>query len=343
MAIQSQPPSHYTTIIVGAGPQGLSAARTFLACTYSCTKPPLPPPSPASPTSLLVLDPLSAPGGVWAPENMYPSLRTNNMLGTYQFPDYPMTTERYGVKPGEHIPGEVVGRYLRDWVQKWRLGPYLRFGIKVVEVEEVQGLGARGRNGWVVRCIELESSKQILLTCEELVIATGLTSTPLPQRFPGSETFKSPMVPFSQLARRVDVILADEQVKQVVVHGASKGAYDCVHLFASTGRRVHWVIRASGYGPTYMAPAHIWLGPVECWLEKLTTTRVWSWFSPCVWGDADGFGRLRGVLHGSELGRWLVRTFWGQLTLETLKQSGLGRAKEEGMEALVPEQSAFWL
>ena len=92
-----------------------------------------------------------------------------------------------------------------------------------------------------------------------------------------------------------------------------------------------------------MAPPHVWLGPLKCWLEKLTTARVWSWFSPCVWGDAAGLVGVRSLLHGTVVGRWMVRNFWAQLTGETVKRAGLRRAREEGLEGLVPKESAFWL
>ena len=45
-------------------------------------------------------------GGVWAKERIYPGLRSNNLLGTFELPSYPVHKE-LGVKPGEHIPGEV--------------------------------------------------------------------------------------------------------------------------------------------------------------------------------------------------------------------------------------------
>jgi hypothetical protein len=38
-----------------------------------------------------------------------------------------------------------------------------------------------------------------------------------------------------------------------------------------------------------------------------------TWFSPCIWGDADGYSGIRRFLHGTALGRGIVNTFWSIL------------------------------
>lgn len=126
----------------------------------------------------------------------------------------------------------------------------------------------------------------------------------------------------------------------MTVLGGGKAAFDIVYLMAAHGKRVTWIIRASGHGPTYMAPAHLYIGPFRCWLEKLTTTRPLTWLSPCVWGDADGFGFVRNLLHGTNWGRWFVDTFWAKMQSDTLEQSGI--LKSEATENLIPDQSMFW-
>jgi hypothetical protein len=35
-----------------------------------------------------------------------------------------------------------------------------------------------------------------------------------------------------------------------------------------------------------------------------------TWFSPCIWGDADGYGGTRGFYHGTAVGRAITNTFW---------------------------------
>lgn len=137
----------------------------------------------------------------------------------------------------------------------------------------------------------------------QFIIAAGLTSASVPINTKGSEEFAAPIVNFGDYAREGPRIYEDSSIGRVIVLGGGKAAYDIVYLVATHGERVTWIIRGSGHGPTYMAPAHVYIDPLRCWLEKLTTTRPLTWLSPCVWGDADGFGYLRNLLHGTSWGR----------------------------------------
>jgi hypothetical protein len=38
-----------------------------------------------------------------------------------------------------------------------------------------------------------------------------------------------------------------------------------------------------------------------------------TWFSPCIWGDADGYAGIRRFWHGSAIGRAITNTFWSIL------------------------------
>ncbi|MCJ1381655.1 hypothetical protein MMC17_004766 [Xylographa soralifera] len=321
----SPPPSSIHTLILGAGISGLAAASTFRRC------------APSSP--LLILDANASIGGVWATENLYPGLKSNNLLGTYEYSDFSMRGEEYGIKIGEHIPGTVIHEYMERFVDWAGLREHLRLRTRVLDAEEMEG-----GKGWVVQCLEIGgdgAQKNYEVQCEKLVVATGVTCVPMPIRFAGQETFDAPIVNFASLAKVAKTLVADENVKHVTVYGGSKAAYDCVYMFVRAGKQVTWVIRRSGHGPTWMAPAYVYLGPFRCWLEKLTTTRLFTWFSPCVWGNADGFGWIRGCLHGTKLGRKVVDGFWGKLSEETLKQTGLSDGNEE-LKKLVPSESAFW-
>lgn len=67
----------------------------------------------------------------------------------------------------------------------------------------------------------------------------------------------------------------------------------------------------TGHGPVWMAPPYV--TPLKKWLEKLAHTRMLTWFSPCTWGDADGYVGTRNFYHGSAVGRAIVNKFWGIL------------------------------
>jgi len=312
---------HYDVVVIGAGLQGLAAAKTYLQLEPSA--------------GLLIIDSNETVGGVWAKENLYPGFRSNNLLGTYEYTDFPMT-ENFGVKREEHIPGKVVFEYFKQYAEKYDLTRRIWSISKIRSAEKIE-------TGWRLTVIHgnLPASNQSkTVTCSKLVVATGLTSDPAPINIRGQENFEAPVINFAHFRQEAPHLLAEPSVQHVAVYGGSKAAYDAVYMLASNGKRVSWIIRASGHGPTYMAPGHVYLGPFRCWLEKLTTVRFLTLFLPCVWGQADGFGYVRSLMHGTSTGRWLVDKFWSKLSSDVIAQSGL-EAHEE-LKKLIPDKPAFW-
>ena len=66
----------YDLVIIGAGVHGLAMAKTYLEVNPK--------------DKVQLLDSQASIGGVWAKERLYPGLKTNNMIGTYEFSDFPM-------------------------------------------------------------------------------------------------------------------------------------------------------------------------------------------------------------------------------------------------------------
>ena len=79
---------------------------------------------------------------------------------------------------------------------------------------------------------------------------------------------------------------------------------------------------------------------VHLGLGEMMMTRVLSLFSPCIW-DADGFGWVRGLLHRTRVGRWVVNSFWKTVSKKIVLQVGLAGDCEE-LEKLIPLENAFW-
>ena len=313
--------SRYDVIVIGAGLQGLAAAHI-----YTQLGPDI---------KLLIIDSNQSIGGTWAKENLYPGLRSNNLLGTYEYTDFPMH-EGFGVKKEEHIPGEVVFDYFCKYAARFDLIRRLLLNSKVQTAERIP-------EGWKLNIVPSKSTEPQspqTITTKKLIVATGLTSSPRPISLAGRKDFQRPLLTFSSFRHEASALLESQKVGHVAVYGGSKAAYDCTYLFANAGKRVTWIISSSGYGPTYMAPGHIYLGPLRRWLEKLTTTRVFTFFSPCIWGDADGFGFLRSLLHQTSVGRFIVDKFWGQLGSDAVTQTGLDKHPE--LQKLKPDGSAFW-
>ncbi|KAL8674460.1 MAG: hypothetical protein Q9168_001125 [Polycauliona sp. 1 TL-2023] len=331
--------SHYDVIIVGCGLQGLVAAKTYLALSPD--------------TSLLILDSNLTVGGVWAKENIYPGLKTNNQLGTFQFTDFDIQEVCPGkVKKGEHIDGEVVYHYLVKYAEKHHLTKRVKLGCKVTTAERLPP----HEGGWrltvipthhdtrIPKVTQADSTKKedaTVLTASKLMVATGLTSTPMPISLPGASTFSPPLMTFHDFRRAGLHVLDDPKVQHVIVYGGAKSAYDTVFAFASRAKKVTWIIRASGHGPIYMAPSHIQAGPMKVWLEPLVTTRLLTLFSPCIWGDSDGFGVIRRWLHGTKFGRFIVKNFWNKLGGDVVTQTGL-TTKGPEVKKLLPKEGAMW-
>ena len=263
-----------------------------------------------------MLDGAPTVGGVWAEHRLYPGLKSNNMLGTYEYPDFPMATETYGVQPGEHIPGPVVHRYLADYATAFGVMPHFRGSTKVVSAEMQPG------GGWLLTLrpnsegpssSSVSTSAESTLLARKLIVATGLTSEPFLPHIAGQESFGVPLFHSRDFLQHADTLdaAAVASKKSVAVFGGTKSAWDMVYAYASRGIPVEWVIRSTGHGPIWQAPPYV--TPLKKWLEKLVMTRMLTWFSPCIWGDADGYTGMRGFYHGTALGRRITDTFWGIL------------------------------
>ena len=61
---------------------------------------------------VFIVDGAASVGGTWALERLYPGLDSNNLLGTFEYPDFPMTPGDFLVRQGRHIPDEVLHDYL---------------------------------------------------------------------------------------------------------------------------------------------------------------------------------------------------------------------------------------
>ncbi|KAI9790637.1 MAG: hypothetical protein M1816_004970 [Peltula sp. TS41687] len=314
-------------VVIGAGWHGLAAARTYVEIKPT--------------VKLVVLEAAKTVGGVWAAEHLYSNLRSNNLLGTYEYSDFPMDEATFGVKPGEYIPGRVIHDYLHRYAKKFDVYRRIRFEAKVDSVER------QAAGGWLINIVpaadksdrrrsENNINENTRLLTQKLVVATGLTSEPTLPGFSGSESFEAPLFHCKVFPQRADELL--KSAKSVVVLGGTKSGWDMVYSCASAGVQVDWVIRKSGHGPMWLVPSHI--TPFQMWIEAIVTTRCMTWFSPCSWGGVDGFGYIRRLLHGTQVGRWLVAGFWALLTRSFL--ASIGFEKHPETRKLRPWINPFW-
>ncbi|KAK3400337.1 FAD/NAD(P)-binding domain-containing protein, partial [Sordaria brevicollis] len=294
----------FDLVIIGSGLFGLAMAKTYhqLHPTHS----------------LAIFDKASSIGGVWAEERLYDGLRTNNLKGTYEYLDYPMSPEVFGVQPGEYMSGEVMHKYLTSFAEAFGIKDKIRLRHMVVEAEHLDGQDG----GWVLT-VECPSGENKKVFAKKLVLATGLTSEAFLPDFNGQEEFGAPLFHSKELKKYEEATLNGERTNAITVFGGTKSAWDAVYAYALKGIKVDWVIRGklnrettrrrgdSGHGPAWMTPSFV--TPFKLWIEALVHTRIMTWFSPCIWGAADGYSLIRRFWHGTVIGRAITNAFWWAL------------------------------
>lgn len=186
--------------------------------------------------SLAIFEASSSIGGVWATERLYPGLKCNNLLGTYEYPDFPMTPGRFDVQHMKHVPGAAVHEYLEAYAQEFGFVKYVRLRTKVVAAEHL------ANGGWVLQVRDSgdEATRLINIFARRLVLATGLTSEPFMPRIQGQNNYGRPLFHFKHLQNHRNTI---DTAKRVTVFGGTKSAWDAVYAYASRGVQVDWIIR----------------------------------------------------------------------------------------------------
>jgi cation diffusion facilitator CzcD-associated flavoprotein CzcO len=253
--------------------------------------------------SLVVLEQDASIGGTWSDHRIYPGLKSNNLLGTYEYPDFPMNSKTFGVEKNQYIPGGVLNAYLKAYAAKFGITDLIRFNSKATVAEHLETEG-----GWKLTIHNSKTSSESSLYARHLIVATGLTSAAFLPHFDGQETFGGKVFHGKDLLKNAETI---EKGKTITVLGGSKSSWDAVYAYASAGAKVNWIIRSSGHGPCWMSPSYV--TPLKRWIEELANTRFLTWFSPCIWSHASGYNVVRKFLHGTAIGRAIVNGFWAVL------------------------------
>lgn len=160
-------------------------------------------------------------------------------------------------------------QYLTDYAKYFDILRRIQFHVTVREIEKLN-------DGWRISTVKEDTDDMIInqvYECIELIMCNGLASTPREISLPGQEHFDRPLFNHGGLRTEAPAVAKDPEVKTVTVIGASKIGYDAVHLFASHGKKVDWIVRESGGGAVWMSPPWIPLGPWMVMLEHVVTTR----------------------------------------------------------------------
>ncbi|KAF2801771.1 FAD/NAD(P)-binding domain-containing protein [Mytilinidion resinicola] len=288
--------------IIGAGVNGLSVAKTYKDVNPNAT--------------ILILDNRSTIGGTWSREALYPGLKTNNHFGSFEFSDFPMNKEGFG--NDAHIPGQLVHNYLYSWAEKHELLPLVRLGCSVQSAED------KDADGWILNVMLKadQTQRSVTIEAKQLVVSTGLTSDPFMPKYQGGNEFNAPIYHTSDFAK---AYMNERSFRKIVVLGGNKSSWDIAQEYAASGVQVDWVIRKSGHGPCWMTRNRV----MSTFLPELfLKTRLITWFSPCIWEDVDGFGRIRRFLHRTWLGRKIVDGFFGIMQRAVLAENGYHKHPE---------------
>lgn len=158
------------------------------------------------------------------------------------------------------------------------------------------------------------SSTPFTVTCDQLILATGVTSEPNVPDIAHTGDRPVPAVHARDVGKycrenfgykpipevKEDLKKETQSLsfpKSVAVYGGAKSAFDLVHLFASLHRnnssfnietrpsepiQVHWIIRDDGHGPAWMVRPTTQLGKKQVPSDQAGCTRMVAVLSPCV-------------------------------------------------------------
>lgn len=292
--------------------------------------------------NVVLMDAGTSVGGTWAEDRIYPGLKTNNLVGSYEFSDFPLGLEDYGMRPGQHIPGHTVHRYLSDFADHFDISPRIRFRTKVTAAS-LQGDGtwlvdySATRPGGAHRPSGVEAGR---LVARKIAVATGLTSEPSVPAFAGQGSFEGSVFHSRALGDRAGVLASS---RSVVVVGGNKSAWDACYAAALSGARVRMLVRPSGGGPS-----RVWRPrrPGGFSISRLSSTRLVSWFDPSPFGRR--YQAARGFLRRTWLGQLLTVLFWHVLDYCAGLSAGYhdddgGDGDDDVLAKLRPWSSTFWM
>ncbi|KAF4624302.1 hypothetical protein G7Y89_g13871 [Cudoniella acicularis] len=305
---------HHKVIIVGAGFNGIVAAKTYLQVDPS--------------TDVLIVDGESEIGGVWSASRIYPGLMYEMPAPLLNFSDFNMCKE-LGIEMWGDVRGDQVNDFLVRYSQKFDIIKRCMLNTHVDSVE-------RNGIGWkvLVRPARDEKGSLTTLTCDKLIVATGITSKPRIADYDLSKFGGFSFHPI-EMGRRHKELVADS-VHHVTIIGGHKSALEAVGTCAQAGKQVEWLIKEDGGGPTWLMPSK---NPDGSSLAKMSTKRAMSVLSASIYNSSRWIDRF---LHSGRwwLGTWIVTWFWGFMTRQV--QQDKYTKSENGRRLKPTPESMFW-
>lgn len=217
-----------TVVIIGAGVQGLAAARTFVDLGYS----------------VRVFERLDGVGGTWHAKKSYPGLVSHGPMRNLFYPDFPGPK---GFDESKPFLREDFVDYLNAYARHFRIFELISFNSNVTKMRY-----DRGRSGKPITVtVQNVSTGQIDEHECDFVIYTTLTTVGFVPRFAGDETFEGKIIHSSDLSGEM-VNDALREGRRILVVGGNKSAADVVaYLESRSYGNYLWVFRRNTWGANY--------------------------------------------------------------------------------------------
>lgn len=148
-----------------------------------------------------------------------------------------MTSDKFDVKPGEHIKGTAIHSYLKAYAEHSGIADLIRLDHTVIAAEH-QGAN---EGGWVLT-IATPSKGERKVLARRLILATGLTSSAFVPHFDGQENFGGKIFHGKHFQENRDTL---QTATAVTIFGSRKFAWDAVYAYATAGVEVNWVVRGT--------------------------------------------------------------------------------------------------
>ncbi|EIM86307.1 FAD/NAD-P-binding domain-containing protein [Stereum hirsutum FP-91666 SS1] len=269
--------------IIGAGAAGLITAKTLLDDGFE---------------NITILTRDQHPGGTWAVERIYPSLKINNVHGEYRFSSLPMPPPSKA--ESGRLTGEDLSNYLESFTTRFLAGK-IRYGTEVLDVRHNQ---TRDTSAWKIRVRDLVKSTEEDIFFDKTVLCSGGSSAPLipPAVKASMHKFDGPVLHTYEFKKMMEIVLktvgprATPDAGTVVVVGGGKSAQDAAAMLAREGRKVTVVF---GKANAFIA-API---PLPEFIRKSRILAIMS-------GYIELNSCLERFLHKTGIGSWIVFLFW---------------------------------
>jgi dimethylaniline monooxygenase (N-oxide forming) len=233
-------------IVVGAGPGGIVSCRNIL--------------SDGRFPKVIIVERTAKIGGLWAAHT--PRYSTLQVLTD----DWTLHGVEIQQKdPARRASADAVLQWCTDYVEKYKLLPYIKFNTEIVNIERVGDI-------WKATLLHDKESK--VVHSKAIFVSTGLENVPWIARFPGDETAEMPIVHNNHI-RSGDDLPSD----QVLIVGAGPSSMDIAQQCDRKGVKDFYLIHRKahlGFPDNWFLFLHRWFGLGEVGMMRF----LYKWRFP---------------------------------------------------------------